>query len=185
MKFLTFSSSVMFAISMALSIVGSSVGFSINHNFPHHYRALTHTSPVSLSPLTRILTTTSAHRPLHKKHTTPTKSSTSLQLAQYAGQAISLFNNMKTPASIIAGAIVPLGFLVPLQLKSEPDDTVWERRVRRCYQVLSVVTLATELIAVMFATVAVNQVRFINIRDISVVCKTYVSWLPYNVIEFT
>lgn len=94
----------------------------------------------------------------NQRTTSSTTSTTSLQVAQYAGQAISLFNNMKTPASIIAGAIVPLGFLAPLQLKCEPDDTVWEGRVRRFYQVLSVVTLATELIAVMFATVAVNQV---------------------------
>lgn len=159
MKFPTFSSSVTFAFLMALSIMGSSEGFSIN-NYPQHHRAITHPPPVSLSPLTRIpARATPANHPYHKKQAA---SSTSLPLAQYAGQAIGLFNNMKTPASIIAGAIVPLGFLVPLQLKSEPDDTVWERRVRRCYQVLSVVTMATELIAVMFATVAVNQVRNSN-----------------------
>jgi hypothetical protein len=84
--------------------------------------------------------------------TTPTW----LQAAPYTSEAISLFNNMKLPASIIAGAIVPLGFLSPLQLQGEPDDSVWEKRIRKMYQVLSVVTLATELIAVMAATVATN-----------------------------
>lgn len=63
---------------------------------------------------------------------------------------------MKTPASIIAGAIVPLGFLAPIQLKSEPGDTSTEKRVRKLYYLLSTITLATELIAVMWATVATN-----------------------------
>lgn len=94
----------------------------------------------------------------------PTSSPTRLDAAQYAGQAIGLFNNMKTPASIIAGAIVPLGFLAPLQITSDPDDTVWERRARRFYAVLSAVTLATELIAVMWATVATNQLTETAIR---------------------
>jgi hypothetical protein len=76
--------------------------------------------------------------------------------APYTSEAISLFNNMKLPASIIAGAIVPLGLLSPLQVKSEPDDSPLEKRIRKMYQVLSVVTLATELIAVMAATVATN-----------------------------
>jgi hypothetical protein len=64
---------------------------------------------------------------------------------------------MNLPSSIIAGAIVPLGFVAPLQVESEPGENIWEQRARRMYQVLSVVTLATELIAVMWATVASNQ----------------------------
>ena len=35
-------------------------------------------------------------------------------LKDYAPAAASLFNNMKTPASILAGAMIPLGFLSPL-----------------------------------------------------------------------
>ncbi|CAB9515360.1 expressed unknown protein [Seminavis robusta] len=109
--------------------------------------------------------------PIHKtsssplwKHTTTTtgsssrKTTTSSQLhaAHYTGQAIGLFNNMKTPASIIAGALVPLGFLAPLPLKGEPGESKVEKRLRKFYYVLSVTTLATELIAVMWATVATN-----------------------------
>ena len=36
--------------------------------------------------------------------------SAAVALADYTGAAASLFNNMKTPASILAGAIVGLGF---------------------------------------------------------------------------
>jgi hypothetical protein len=43
---------------------------------------------------------------------------TTLELSQYAGEAVSLFNNMKLPASIIAGALVPLGLLSPLPIKT-------------------------------------------------------------------
>jgi hypothetical protein len=35
-------------------------------------------------------------------------------LKDYSGAAASLFNNMKTPDSILAGAMVGLGFLAPL-----------------------------------------------------------------------
>ena len=71
--------------------------------------------------------------------------------------AMDLFGNMNFPASIIAGAIIPLGYVAPLSIESEPGDSIWEKRARRMYQVLSVVTLTTELLAVMWATVAANQ----------------------------
>jgi hypothetical protein len=40
--------------------------------------------------------------------------SSAVALKDYSGAAASLFNNMKTPASILAGAMVGLGFLAPL-----------------------------------------------------------------------
>lgn len=100
--------------------------------------------------------TPSSTTPTPKSASSTSTSLNGVQLVQYAGQAISLFNNMKTPASIIAGAIVPLGFLAPIQLKSEPGDSETEKRLRKLYYLLSVMTLATELIAVMWATVATN-----------------------------
>jgi hypothetical protein len=93
------------------------------------------------------------HCPTHL----PAAAATATATAQYASQALGLFNNMKLPASIIAGAIVPLGFIVPLQLESEPDDTQLERRVRKLYPLISSISLASELIAVMWGTIATNQ----------------------------
>jgi hypothetical protein len=112
-------------------------------------------------------------------------SGTALQasLQQFAPQAVNLFNNMKTPASILAGALVPLGLLAPLPpaeaeppVASVPDGSTQSKGaassharrraglrsllpkiLRRSYVVVAVLSLLSELISVMWATVAVNQ----------------------------
>jgi hypothetical protein len=43
-------------------------------------------------------------------------------LAPYASEAASLFNNMKLPATILAGALVPLGLLSPLPIRKPSSD---------------------------------------------------------------
>eukprot|EP00956_Cyclotella_meneghiniana_P022499 scaffold42691_cov78-Cyclotella_meneghiniana.AAC.8 len=67
---------------------------------------------------------------------------------------------MKTPASIIAGAMIPLGFLAPVPIYN-PDGSKNENRIetfmRRSYTSMSVLALLSEFISVVFATVAVNQ----------------------------
>jgi hypothetical protein len=115
-------------------------------------------------------------------------------LAQYSSQVIALFNNMKVPASILAGALVPLGVLTPLpveirdtktaipatsstpvgalknQGKNQPAQVVQQRtvvidesesmlirRLRKVYNVVALLSLLSNLIAVMWATEAVNQ----------------------------
>ena len=107
-------------------------------------------SPIlqSFSHLQRLPTNTPA---------TTTKTCLYDSRGQYVKDAMDLFGNMNFPASIIAGAIIPLGYVAPLSIESEPGDSIWEKRARRMYQVLSVVTLTTELLAVMWATVAANQ----------------------------
>jgi hypothetical protein len=100
-------------------------------------------------------------------------SNTALQasLQQFAPQAVNLFNNMKTPASILAGALVPLGLLAPLpsaptNVESAAGNTNegfarGESRVarylRQSYVAVAVLSLLSELISVTWATVAVNQ----------------------------
>ena len=78
------------------------------------------------------------------------------QLTQYAPAAASLFNNMKTPASILAGAMVPLGFSSPLPKSEEHPDTKFTNLLRRVYLVVTLLSFFSELLAVMWATVAVN-----------------------------
>eukprot|EP00568_Trieres_chinensis_P010835 CAMPEP_0183314244 /NCGR_PEP_ID=MMETSP0160_2-20130417/47842_1 /TAXON_ID=2839 ORGANISM="Odontella Sinensis, Strain Grunow 1884" /NCGR_SAMPLE_ID=MMETSP0160_2 /ASSEMBLY_ACC=CAM_ASM_000250 /LENGTH=279 /DNA_ID=CAMNT_0025479523 /DNA_START=82 /DNA_END=921 /DNA_ORIENTATION=- len=92
------------------------------------------------------------------KPTTEMKAA-AVSLAQYAPAAASLFNNMKTPASILAGAMVPLGFLAPLP-KPESDvngENPLHRILRKVHLFIAIASLCSELIAVMWATVAVNQ----------------------------
>jgi len=87
-------------------------------------------------------------------------SSTALALKQYAPDAVSLFNNMKTPASILAGGLVPLGMISPLP-PATPSERAKESRLKRAvrlsYGFVAVLSLMSELVSVMWATVAVNQ----------------------------
>jgi hypothetical protein len=92
-------------------------------------------------------------------------------MADYTSAAVSLFNNMKTPASIIAGAMVPIGFLSPLQQLNvdtkDHQDGKFAMFLRYVYPIASVVALCSELISVMWATVAVNQLTETNIEAAS------------------
>jgi hypothetical protein len=78
-------------------------------------------------------------------------------LKDYAPATASLFNNMKVPASIIGGAMVGIGFAAPLKFEPEVDDGPFAIFLRRSYPFAAVLSLCSELIAVMWATVAVNQ----------------------------
>jgi hypothetical protein len=115
-------------------------------------------------------------------------------LAQYSSQVIALFNNMKVPASVLAGALVPLGVLSPLPVEIrdtkkaipatsttpastsknqgknlqaqvvqqrtvviDESESMLIRRLRKVYSVVALLSLLSNLIAVMWATEAVNQ----------------------------
>jgi len=94
--------------------------------------------------------------------------SSAATLKDYSGAAASLFNNMKTPASILAGAIVPLGFLSPLprppdriaavpRPKDEPEIVTvvtknLDRVLRKSYLLVTLFSFGSELLAVMWAT---------------------------------
>ena len=57
-----------------------------------------------------------------------------------------------------AGALLPLGFLspMPVQNESKPEGT-FRKTLRLSYQVVAILSLMSELVSVMWATVAVNQ----------------------------
>ena len=81
----------------------------------------------------------------------------SVVLADYSSATASLFNNMRTPASIIAGAMVPVGLLSPLAIQPQENDGRVEIFLRKSYPFFAVVALCSQLLSVMWATVAVNQ----------------------------
>ena len=85
------------------------------------------------------------------------KATARMAVANYASGAAALFNNMKTPASIIAGAMVPMGMLAPLKFDADKDDGRFAIFLRRVYPIVAVLSLCSELVSVMWATVAVNQ----------------------------
>jgi len=84
-------------------------------------------------------------------------SSSAVHIANYAPQVASLFNNMKTPASILAGALVPIGFAATLPIKDERDNK-YECALRKACWIITVLSFVSNLLSVMWASVAVNQV---------------------------
>jgi hypothetical protein len=91
---------------------------------------------------------------LHRMTTTQTQA-----LAQFAPEAVALFNNMKTPAAIIGGALVPLGLLAPLPFYSPPgvEESRFKKSLRMLYTLVAVLSLASELLTVVWATVTTNK----------------------------
>jgi len=82
---------------------------------------------------------------------------TAASLKDFAPDAVSLFNNMKTPASIIAGGLVPLGFAAPVAAKSDKKETRLQKALRVSYSMIALLSFLSQLVSVMYATVAVNQ----------------------------
>lgn len=73
--------------------------------------------------------------------------------ADYSDAARLLFGNIINPAALLSGGLVPLGFLA----KPPPGDKPWQKKMRCIYFLLSVLSLANELMAIMYATVASNK----------------------------
>ncbi|GAX20099.1 hypothetical protein FisN_18Lh036 [Fistulifera solaris] len=78
-------------------------------------------------------------------------------LEQFAPDAASLFNNMKTPASIIGGALVSLAIAGPLPLEGSSRESRSLKMARALYNVIGVLSFSSELLVVIWATVASNK----------------------------
>jgi len=77
-------------------------------------------------------------------------------LKDYSAAATGLFNNMRTPAALIGGAIVPLGLLTAPKI--EKTDSVRTRILKKANMLLAVVSLLNEIVAITYSTVAVNKI---------------------------
>lgn len=74
-------------------------------------------------------------------------------VADYSVAARVLFGNVIGPAAMLAGGLVPLGFLAaPL-----PGDKPLHKKLRCIYSLLAVLSLSNELLAIVYATVAANK----------------------------
>lgn len=78
-------------------------------------------------------------------------------LASYAPQAAKLFGTMIAPSSILAGSMIALGLTAAIPLKPDEKETVVASTLRLMYPILALMTLSSELLAVIWATIAVNQ----------------------------
>ena len=112
----------------------------------HQYR---HPQPISPSKL-NLVTNIATETPL---------------LTDYAPAAASLFNNMKLPAAVVTAGMISLGFATRFpELPRDTLDKVYPQSLRaqcakleRLHIVLGLLSVTSELIVVLWAAVAVNQ----------------------------
>eukprot|EP00574_Skeletonema_japonicum_P001054 CAMPEP_0201741880 /NCGR_PEP_ID=MMETSP0593-20130828/47036_1 /ASSEMBLY_ACC=CAM_ASM_000672 /TAXON_ID=267983 /ORGANISM="Skeletonema japonicum, Strain CCMP2506" /LENGTH=402 /DNA_ID=CAMNT_0048236219 /DNA_START=24 /DNA_END=1232 /DNA_ORIENTATION=+ len=86
-------------------------------------------------------------------------------LADYAPAAATLFNNMKLPAAVVTAGMISLGFATRFpELPRDTLEKVYPQSLRarcakleRLHIVLGLVSVTSELIVVLWAAVAVNQ----------------------------
>jgi len=86
-------------------------------------------------------------------------------LADYQSDAAALFNNMKLPAAVVTAGMISLGFATRFpELPKDTMDKVYPTNVRqrvakldRLHIVLSLISITSELLVVLWAAVEVNQ----------------------------
>jgi hypothetical protein len=73
--------------------------------------------------------------------------------------------NMRTPASILAGAMVGLAISSPLPIRTPAGkvESRLEKSLRLTYTVVGVMSLLSQLISIMWGTIAMNQLIETNI----------------------
>jgi hypothetical protein len=75
------------------------------------------------------------------------------QLVDYSKEGISIFNNMRTPAALVAGACLSLAFAVPTSDKDTKRIRFW----KRVNVLMGFASITSQLIAVIFSTNAINR----------------------------
>jgi len=76
-------------------------------------------------------------------------------LKDHSGAAIGLFNNMRTPAALIGGSLVPLGILSAPTIEKEDSKRI--KLMKKANIVLGVTSLLSEIIAVTYSSIAINK----------------------------
>lgn len=82
-------------------------------------------------------------------------------LKDYSSAAAGLFNNMRTPALLVGGAIVPVGLLAAPQL-DKGKDTSQKEFYKELYVMVAVISLLNEILAVTYSTIEVNKLAEIK-----------------------
>ena len=104
--------------------------------------------------------------------------SASASLQDYHGAAASIFNHMRTPAALVAGACLPLGFAFAFPDK---EDKPKLRSLKRLNVLLAFLSVNSELLSVIFATNAINRLYFLDTNTLtthSVMVRMPASSLP-------
>lgn len=102
--------------------------------------------------------------------------------ADYTAAAQGLFGNLIGPSTFLAGSLVPLGFLAP----PLPGKNSTEKRIRKAYSLLAVISLCNEAAAIVYATIASNKLTEIVSAPadsvFALIQRDYqLSWIATNV----
>jgi len=108
----------------------------------------------------------------------------SVVVKDFSGVASGLFNNMRTPAALIGGAIVPLGLLTaPALIEGEPKRI---QLFKKANLLLAIASLLSEILAITYSTVAINklaEVQFpLTVGVSELIAKNFeMAWIGTNV----
>lgn len=101
----------------------------------------------------------------------------------YHREASELFNNMRAPASLLAGALIGATF----SLNTLPTDAILTALVKRLHMLVGLVSVSSELLAVVACTVAINKLSEVRVPETAGVQKLLVAddrfelaWLAAN-----
>lgn len=76
-------------------------------------------------------------------------------LADHSAAAVGLFNNMRTPAALIAGSLGPVGILSAPRIQE--GDSRLDRFLKQANILISVASLLSEILAVTYSSIAINK----------------------------
>ena len=110
---------------------------------------------------------------------------TTVALANYSKDAINLFNNMRAPAALISGGLVPLGILINQPI-DETADNPRTKVLKKAGAVVGAASLLSEIIAVTYASIAINKLVELPSPDTASVADLIskhheLAWLGTNI----
>jgi len=115
---------------------------------------------------------------------TTAASAAAVILKDHSGAAAGLFNNMRTPAALIAGSIVPLALITAPEIK--PSDTRMTKLFKKGNMLLAIFSLLHQIIAITYSTMAINKIAELSYLPTAGVAEFLamhhnLSWVGTNV----
>jgi hypothetical protein len=116
--------------------------------------------------------------------TTAAASAAVAVLKDHSEAAAGLFNNMRTPAALIAGSIIPLALITAPEIKL--GDTRLTKLLKKGNMLLAIFSLLHQIIAITYSTMAINKIAelsYLPTRGVSEYMTMYhqLPWVGTNV----
>jgi hypothetical protein len=113
-----------------------------------------------------------------------TAASAAVILKDHSAAAAGLFNNMRTPAALIAGAMVPIGLLTSPTV--EKADSPRIKLFKRLHVLIAVASVLSELLAITYSTIAINKLAEVAYAPTATVAELIskhheLAWIGTNV----